>query len=98
MTNIPFNRAAVVSKVWWNDGGHILISSKSAKSVFYRSFSLSIALFVVDLLTAASSIHMSILIVRRALQGFGADAFCPGLSIWIGGAFLISVRIAGRQE
>lgn len=54
--------------------GTMVIGQQIGKIGVYRSFSLSIVIFVVGILVAATSVNMPMLIGGRALQGFGAGA------------------------
>lgn len=54
--------------------GTMVIGQQIGKIGVYRSFSLSIVLFVAGILIAATSVNMPMLIAGRAFQGFGAGA------------------------
>ncbi|GMX64014.1 MFS transporter [Paenibacillus elgii] len=54
--------------------GTMVIGQQIGKIGVYRSFSLSIVIFVAGILVAATSVNMPMLIAGRALQGFGAGA------------------------
>ncbi|XOK63210.1 MFS transporter [Paenibacillus elgii] len=54
--------------------GTMVIGQQIGKIGVYRSFSLSIVIFVAGILVAATSVNMPMLIAGRAFQGFGAGA------------------------
>ncbi|MFB6365477.1 MFS transporter [Paenibacillus elgii] len=54
--------------------GTMVIGQQIGKIGVYRSFSLSIVIFVAGILIAATSVNMPMLIAGRAFQGFGAGA------------------------
>ncbi len=54
--------------------GTMIVGQQIGKIGVYRSFSLSIVLFVAGILIAAASVNMPMLIAGRAFQGFGAGA------------------------
>lgn len=54
--------------------GTMVIGQQIGKIGVYRSFSLSIVIFVAGILVAATSANMPMLITGRAFQGFGAGA------------------------
>lgn len=54
--------------------GTMVIGQQIGKIGVYRSFSLSIVIFVAGILVAANSVNMPMLIAGRAFQGFGAGA------------------------
>ncbi|WP_010491778.1 MFS transporter [Paenibacillus elgii] len=54
--------------------GTMVIGQQIGKIGVYRSFSLSIVIFVAGILVAATSVNMPMLITGRAFQGFGAGA------------------------
>lgn len=54
--------------------GTMVVGQQIGKIGVYRSFSLSIVIFVAGILIAATSMNMPMLIGGRAFQGFGAGA------------------------
>ncbi|WP_018755978.1 MFS transporter [Paenibacillus terrigena] len=54
--------------------GTMIIGQQIGKIGVYRSFALSIVIFVVGIIIAAASMNMSMMIGGRVFQGFGAGA------------------------
>ncbi|WP_282936880.1 MFS transporter [Paenibacillus sp. RC67] len=75
--------------------GTMVIGQQIGKIGVYRSFSLSIVIFVAGILIAATSINMPMLIGGRAFQGFGAGAIvtCVYYSITLSYPDLLRTKI-----
>lgn len=77
--------------------GTMIIGQQIGKIGVFRSFSLSIVIFVIGILLAATSMNMLMLIGGRALQGFGAGAIitCVYYSITLSYPDALRTKILG---